>query len=95
MGCICCGKEEAEVKLPAHMGNLRACYPCVIRHGAKELATEADRLLTEWFLGRPHQPVCLVCGVQVVIYSDGTRPLWCDACEKKRVAYVNDVARSG
>ncbi len=93
MNCICCGKEGAEVKLPAHMGNLRACHPCVFRHGAENLAKEADRLLTEWFMGKPHQPICLVCGTPVIIYPDGSRPLWCDECEQKRVNHNNALAR--
>jgi len=95
MGCICCGREEADIKLEAHMGNLRACYPCVIKHGAKELAAEADRQLTEWFLGKPHQPVCLVCGQPLIINPDGTRPVWCEDCEKKRVAHTHAIARRG
>ena len=89
MGCIACGREEADYKLPAHMGNLKACYPCVIKHGADKLAKEADRLLVEWYLGKPHQPVCLMCGNPVIITPRGTRPVWCDECEAKRVAYVN------
>jgi len=95
MGCICCGKEEAEVKLPSHMGNLRACYPCVFKHGEKKLAAEADRLLTEWYMGQPHQPVCLVCGNPLIIESDGFRPMWCDECEAKRVAHTHAIARQG
>jgi hypothetical protein len=71
------------------MGNLKACHPCVFKHGAEKLAKEADRLLVEWYMGRPHQPVCLMCGNPVIITSRGTRPVWCDECEAKRVAYVN------
>jgi len=95
MGCVCCGKEVAEIRLPSHMGNLRACHPCVFKHGEKELAAEADRLLIEWYMGKPHQPVCLVCGDPIIISPDGTRPMWCDKCEVKRVAQVNGLARHG
>ena len=95
MGCICCGREEADVKLPSHMGDLRACYPCVLKHGEKKLADEADRLLTDWYLGKPHQPVCLVCGDPMVIRSDGSRLMWCDDCEAKRVAHTHAIARQG
>ncbi len=95
MGCVCCGREEADYKLPAHMGNLVACYPCVIKHGAEKLAKEADRLLVEWYLGKPHQPVCLVCGVPMIISSDGSRPMWCDKCETRRVAHTHAISRQG
>jgi hypothetical protein len=89
MGCICCGRDVPLEKLPAHMGNLGACAPCVSRHGAQKLADEADRLLTEWYFGKQPPPVCLVCGDPVLIDSKGVRPLWCQKCEDKRVAYTH------
>lgn len=95
MGCICCGRQEADNKLPSHMGNLRACHPCVYRHGAENLAKEADRLLVDWYMGKPHQPVCLVCGTPMIIAPDGSRPVWCEPCEAKRVAHTHASAKRG
>lgn len=94
MGCISCGHEVTDLlPLPSHLGNLKACSSCISKHGAEKIAREADRLLTDWYLNQPPPPTCLVCGEPVLINNDGSRPLWCQKCEKKRVNYVNAQAR--
>ena len=94
MLCICCGNDTRQLfPVPAHIGNLRACGPCISKHGLENIAAEADRLLTEWFLGQLPEPVCGVCGDPVIVYPDGSHPMWCQKCEAKRKAYVNAHAR--
>jgi len=95
MPCICCGSEDRELHpLKAHIGNLKVCGPCIAKHGGTErIAAEADRLLVDWFLGLPLDPTCPVCGNPLIMYADGSHPVWCQECEKKRKAYVNAQAR--
>jgi hypothetical protein len=88
MPCISCGRSEDLHKVD-HIGNLMACGVCLGKHDAVEIAAEADRLLTEWFLAQKQEPVCLVCRGPVLVHTDGTVPMWCQACELKRKAYVN------
>ena len=92
MPCVCCGREEALSPLPAHMGNLKACFPCIGKHGAENIAQEADRLLAEYYFFQRPAPVCLVCGDPVLEHSDGSCPMWCQECEDRRKRYVNAQA---
>ena len=94
MACICCGSDSRElVPIPTHIGNLRACAPCVQKHGLENIAAEADRLLSDWFIDLIPEPQCAVCGGKILLNSDGTHSVWCQECEAKRKAYVNAQAR--
>jgi hypothetical protein len=93
MACICCGNDVPTISLPSHVGNLQACAACISKHGAKALAAEADRLLTEHYFFEKPEPHCLVCGDPVLLEPTGWRPIWCQKCEDNRKAYVNAQAR--
>ncbi len=89
MSCICCGREEIPTyPIPSHIGTLRACYTCHSKIGSKELGLEADRLLVDWYMAQKPKPECQVCHDPVVLYPDGSVPMWCAKCEEKRRALV-------
>lgn len=88
MPCISCGGSEDLHKVD-HIGNLMACGVCLGKHDVAEIAKEADRLLTEWFLEQKQEACCLVCRGPVLLHTDGTVPMWCQSCEAKRKAYVS------
>jgi LSD1 subclass zinc finger protein len=91
--CICCGKEETPTFLiPSHIGSLRACAVCLNRVGSEELAMEADRLLTDFYMGQRPKPVCPVCKTPLILYPDGSTPMWCARCEEERKAIVRQNA---
>jgi hypothetical protein len=93
MACICCGREGVPTfRIPSHIGTLRACATCQDKIGAVELGLEADRLLTDWYMSQRPKPECQVCHGPVILYSDGSVPVWCAACEAKRQALVRRYA---
>ena len=94
MPCVCCGRDENLVGIKGkHIGNLMACTPCMAKYGGDNIAAEADRLIVKYFLGKPIDPVCAVCGDPVLMAPDGNIPMWCQKCEQKRLAFVNAQAR--
>jgi hypothetical protein len=93
MPCICCGKEDVPTfPLPSHIGNLKACATCHAKIGSRELALEADRLLTDFYMGQKPKPVCPVCKEALILYPDGSVPMWCSSCEVKRQRIVRQNA---
>jgi len=94
MSCICCGREGLPTHpIPSHIGTLRACATCQSKIGGVELGLEADRLLTDYYMAMKPKPECQVCHSPVVLYPDGSVPMWCAACEEKRKFLVRQNAR--
>ena len=93
MQCICCGNNGITTyPIPSHIGNLRACATCIGKFGIDNLAIEADRLLTDYFVGQTPQPKCAVCGSPVLlINASGAHPVWCQRCELQRQELVRNA----
>lgn len=93
MACVCCGRDGIPTfSIPSHVGTLKACASCHARFGSDELGLEADRLLTDFYMGQKPAPVCPICKAALILYPDGSVPMWCSGCEGKRRELVRQYA---
>jgi hypothetical protein len=101
--CISCGRRPHEVslrKLPLAMSpDLGICAYCddrLTRRGVKSgVQSEADRMLSQhkeaFYPYRP-KTLCKHCGETPLLYdTKGHTPLWCAACEKRRMQLATGV----
>ena len=100
--CLSCGRRAGDipiVRLPLAMSpDLGLCINCedlYSRRGVdKGIQRESDRILSEHreaFHPYMPQPVCKHCGAPVLMDIQGRQPLWCSACERRRMQLVTGV----
>jgi len=78
-GCVNCGAMDRPLhKLPAHVGTLEACAPCIAKYGLKTLADEADRIISIY--KHRFDPMCICCRKPVMFNLDGSAPTLCREC---------------
>ena len=100
--CLSCGRRAGDIpirKLPLAMSpDLGLCVNCADvyeRRGVQSgIQRESDRLLQDKTAFHPYMPkeMCRHCGeVPVLLDTQGRVPLWCAACERRRMQIATGV----